>query len=163
VIRADKRLGLAVERECRYYEKVSEDLGSFISGLGSIVVAIFSFGAMLGAAMTLYGAVSQRRRELAVMRAIGFGRAHVLGAIVFDATALSLFGSLVGVALALCTQLIEFSTMNWGTGQTLVFPFLPSLGILSSALLCGTVVGVLGGILPAWRAARMNPVDTLRS
>jgi putative ABC transport system permease protein len=161
-LRADKRLGLGAERERSYYEKISEELGAFIAGLGSVVAAIFSFGAMLGAAMTMYGAVSQRRKEFAVLRAIGFRRAHVLGAVVFEALALSAVGSVIGVVLALSTQLIQFSTVNWGTGQALTFPFLPSAGVLATSLIGGTLVGVMGGLFPALRAWRMNPVDAMR-
>lgn len=162
-VRADKRLALGAERERRYYEKISEELGAFIAGLGSLVAAIFSFGAMLGAAMTMYGAVSQRWKELGVLRAIGFTRVHVLGAVVFEALALSALGSAVGVVIALLTQFIQFSTVNWGTGQALTFPFLPSAGVLLTSLVGGTLVGVVGGLFPALRAWRMNPVDAMRA
>lgn len=163
VLRAEKRLGLGVLRERQYYEKMSQGLSGFISGLGTLVAAIFSLGAVLGAAMTMYGAVSQRTRELAVMRAIGFARAHVLVAVVFEATAIALVGSAAGVVLALATQFIQFSTVNWTTGQALTFPFLPSFGVLASALLGGTLVGVIGGAFPAVRAARADTIDALRS
>jgi putative ABC transport system permease protein len=158
----DKRLGLSVSRERDYYEKVSNRLSSVISGLGSVVTFIFSFGAMLGAAITMYGAIGHRRREIGVLKALGFRSGHVLLAFLVEALSLALAGGALGVALAMLTPFLHFSAVNWATGQELAFRFLPQASILCIAVSAGAAVGVLGGFLPALSAARMDPVRAMR-
>jgi putative ABC transport system permease protein len=159
---SNKQLGLSVERETAYYEKVSNGLARGISGLGAVVAVIFSFGAALGAMITLYGSVSQRRRELGVLRALGFARAHILWAVLLEAAALAVFGGGLGIVAAMLTPLLNFSTVNWATGQQLAFHFTPSAQVLVSSFLAGTAVGLLGGLLPALQAARVDPVTAMR-
>jgi putative ABC transport system permease protein len=159
----NKQLGLSVERETEYYEKVSNGLARGISGLGAVVATIFSFGAALGAMITLYGSVSQRRRELGVLRALGFTRLHILGAVLLEASALALCGGALGIALSLLTPLLNFSTVNWATGQQLAFRFAPSVKVLADAFLAGTAVGLLGGVFPALQAASVDPAKAMRA
>ena len=156
-LRADKRQGLSVERERAYYEKVSEGLSHLIKGMGSVVALIFSLGALLGAAITMYGAVSQRTREIGVLKALGFARSEVVLVILLESTLLAAAGGALGTLLALMTPLFDFSAMNYATGQQLVFRFVPELGVLGWALASGTLVGVVGGLFPALRAASVNP------
>ena len=158
----DKRLGLSVSRERDYYEKVSNRLSSVISGLGSVVTFIFSFGAMLGAAITMYGTIGHRRREIGVLKALGFRSGHVLLAFLVEALSLSLIGGAAGVGLAMLTPFLHFSAVNWATGQELAFRFLPQAKILYIAVSVGAAVGVLGGFFPALSAARMDPVRAMR-
>ncbi|HET9933799.1 MAG TPA: FtsX-like permease family protein [Polyangiaceae bacterium] len=158
-LRADKRQGLSVERERAYYEKVSEGLSHLITGLGSVVALIFSLGALLGAAITMYGAVSQRTREIGVLKALGFARTEVMLVILLESTLLAAAGGALGIGVALLTPLFDFSAMNYATGQQLVFRFVPELGVLGRALASGTLVGVLGGLFPALRAASVNPTE----
>ncbi|MFZ5893539.1 MAG: ABC transporter permease [Myxococcota bacterium] len=160
-LRADKRQGLGVERERAYYEKVSEGLSHLITGLGSVVAFIFSFGALLGAAITMYGAVSQRVREIGVLKALGFSRADVLLAVLLESTLIALVGGGLGALLALLTPLVDFSAINYATGQQLVFRFVPNVSILCWALGSGALVGVLGGFFPALRAASVSPTQVL--
>src|SRR5690606_10058108 len=123
---------------------------------------IFSMGAMLGAMITMHGAVMQRGREIGTMLALGFRPRQLLLLFVVEAGMLALAGAGVGVLLAALTPLIDFSTTNMATGQELTFRFLPSLGVLFGSAALGTVVGALGGFFPALRAARMAPVLTMR-
>jgi putative ABC transport system permease protein len=123
---------------------------------------VFSFGAALGAAITMYAAVSERRRELGVLRALGFRRRAILLGIVLESAVLGLAGGGVGALAAWLTRFLRFSTLNYATGELVSFPFLPSASILATALACGLVVSVLGGIFPAWRAARIDPVSAMR-
>ena len=162
-LEADKQQGLEVERERDYYLKISEDLSSVIAALGGIVTVIFSFGALLGAMITMHGAVSQRSREIGVLRALGFGRPQVLLAFVIEAAALALLGGAFGCLLALSTTLVDFSAMNEATGQELKFRFAPGPALLGVSLLAGTLVGVFGGLLPAIKAARVDPVRAMRA
>jgi len=160
---SDKLAGLSVTRETDYYEKVSSGMARFIRGIGSMVGFTFSFGAALGAAITMYGAVSERRRELAVLRALGFRRRAVLFGILFESFVIALLGGAFGMLLAWLTRFIHFATVNYATGQLVAFPFLPSLRILAGALAAGVVAGLAGGFLPAWRAASIDPVRAMRS
>jgi putative ABC transport system permease protein len=110
----------------------------------------------------MHGAVSQRAREIGVLRALGFGPAQVLASFVVEAAALSLAGGALGCSLSLLTTLVDFKTINDATGQELSFRFLPSVPLLVTSLAAGTLVGVLGGLYPAIQAARVNPVRAMR-
>jgi putative ABC transport system permease protein len=162
VLERDKQQGLTVERERDYYLRVSEDLSGVIAALGGIVTFIFSLGALLGAMITMHGAVSSRTKEIGVLRALGFQRVHVLLAFVLEAALLALAGGAFGCVLALLTSLVDFSTQNDATGQELSFRFLPSAQLLLLSLLAGTLVGVLGGLLPAIKASRIDPIRAMR-
>lgn len=161
-LQVHEQAGLAVERERDYYEKVSESLSDNVRILGSLVVAIFSIGATLGAAITFYGAVSQRRREIGVLRALGFSAGAIMTAFVLESLVLSLLGAALGAGLSALTPLIEFSTTNWGTGNEIEFPFEARPSILLNAVSVGVAVGALGGVFPALGAARTNPVAAMR-
>jgi putative ABC transport system permease protein len=161
-LEADKRNGIAVTRERDYYEKISQGMAKMIGGIGDLVGFVFSFGAALGAAITMYAAVSERRRELGVLRALGFRRRALLLGILIESAVLALAGGTFGALAAWLTRFLRFSTMNYATGELVSFPFLPSISILATAMASGLVVGVLGGIFPAWRAARVDPVAAMR-
>jgi putative ABC transport system permease protein len=162
-LEADPKAGLSVTRERDYYEKISEGMTKMIGGLGDLVGFVFSFGAALGAAITMYAAVSERRRELGVLRALGFPRRAILLGIVLESAVLGLAGGGVGALAAWLTRFLRFSTLNYATGELVSCPFLPSVPILATALACGLAVSVLGGIFPAWRAARIDPVSAMRT
>lgn len=161
-LEADKRLGLSVERERAYYEKVSNRLSTSISTLGLLVSVIFSLGAALGAAITMYGQVAQRRTEVGVLQALGFGRRRVLVTFMFESVLLALAGGLFGLGLACLTPLMDFSVVNWASGQSLMFRFVPSLPSLGFGLAVGVGVGVVGGMFPALQASALTPVKAMR-
>lgn len=158
----DKQTGLDVVRESAYYEKVSSGMADVISMLGMIETSIFSMGAILGAMITMYAAVSQRRKEIGVLRALGFGRSHIVSTFLIESTALALAGALLGIALALITPSLDFATTNFATGQEVLFRFIPSVEILCVSLAVGAAMGVLGGLLPALGAARVSPLQAMR-
>lgn len=160
---SDPRRGIKVERETQYYERISSRLGAIISGLGGMVSLIFSIGAMLGAMITMYASVDQRQKEIGTLRAIGFSPGQVSFAFLLEAGALALAGGGIGVFFASFTPLLDFSTINYATGQEVAFQFMPSAASLLGPLLAGALVGLLGGLLPALKAARGNPVDALQA
>jgi putative ABC transport system permease protein len=160
---ADQQTGLSVLSESAYYEKVSQGLPDVIGILGIVETLIFSIGAVLGALITMHASVSQRSREIGVLRALGFGRLQILSAFVVESAALGFGGALVGTALSLLTPLIDFRCMNFATGQEVAFRFTPNFTNLSFAIFAGTAVGAIGGLLPAIRAARVNPVQAMRA
>ena len=159
---ADKQRGLSVASESAYYKKASQGLPDVIGVLGIVETLIFSIGAVLGAMITMHAAVSQRGREIGVLRALGFGRRQILLSFVVESAALGFGGAIVGAAACLLTPLLDFRCINFATGQEVAFRFVPSLTNLGFAILAGTAVGAFGGLVPAIRAARVDPVQAMR-
>lgn len=158
----DKRQGLDATLEPAYYEKISENLSSMMSGLGDVIALIVSFGALLGATITMQGAMSRRQREIGVLRALGFRELDLLTAFVLEIGAVALAGASAGALVASLTVFTDFSTNNFATGQEVTFRFLPTASILGRAVLTGALVGLLGGFIPALSAARTNPIRAMR-
>jgi putative ABC transport system permease protein len=163
VVESDKQLGLEAFREREYYDKQSEGTAMVVSTLGGITAVFFSIGAMIGAMITMYGSVAQRSREIGTLRALGFSRLSILIAFLIESIALALGGGLLGAALSLVTTLFKFSTMNYSTWQEISFAFHASPQVLLIAVGAGGAMGVLGGILPAIRAAFTSPIDAMRA
>lgn len=160
---ADTQTGLSVASESAYYEKVSQGLPDAIEILGIVETLIFSIGAVLGAMLTMHASISQRSREIGVLRALGFGRLQILFSFVVESAALGFGGALVGAAVALLTPLLDFHCINFATGQEVAFRFVPSFANLGFAIIAGTAVGAIGGLLPAIRAASVSPVQAMRA
>lgn len=158
----DKQLGLQPFRENAYYEKQSEGTSIFITALGIIVALFFSFGAMIGAMITMYAAVAQRSREIGTLQALGFSRFAILTSFVFESVVLAVIGSALGALASLGMGAVEFSMMNFATWQEVTFSFDPSMGIILVSTIAGAFMGLLGGFLPALRAARTPPVEAMR-
>lgn len=161
-LEADKSLGLSVASERAYYEKVSEGLARSVTTLGELVTLIFACGAMLGAAITMNEAIARRRKEIGVLRALGFSAPEVMVAFLIESATVALAGALLGIGLASLLGLAEFSITNDGTGNEIAFPFETRPAILLRSLASGAVVGVLGGFFPALKAARTNPAAAMR-
>ncbi len=151
------------EIEQRYFEKQSEFLAAFIRILGIFITVIFSAGATIGAMITMYAAVANRTVEIGTLRALGFRRRSVMAAFLTESVLLSLLGGLIGLLLASGLQFFSISTLNYGSFAELQFSFALSPSIIVSSLLFALVMGVLGGFLPAARAARLNIVNALRA
>ena len=162
-IDADPRLSGEAKREQVFYSDQSRALSTFISILGLTLTAIFSIGATIGAMITMYASVSNRVAEIGTLRALGFKRASVLGAFLLEALLLGLGGGVLGLAGASVMQLVSFSTTNFQTFSDLSFRFLLTPEIAAKTLLFALAMGMLGGFLPALRAARLNIVDALRA
>lgn len=161
-IEHDKDLGLDVMRESEYYEKASEGSSIAIIALGSIFVVFFSIAAMIGAMNTMYGSVASREWEIGTLRALGFTRFQVLASFLIESVLLALAGGAVGVLAAQAMVLVDFSMINASTWSEVVFRFETSPAILIASVLFGGLMGVIGGFLPAVRAARVSPVAALR-
>jgi putative ABC transport system permease protein len=162
-LESDPRLTLDVKRERVFYEDQSQALSKFISYLGLTLSIIFSIGAMIGAMITMYAAVANRVREIGTLRALGYRRSAVLGAFLFESVLLGAIGGIVGIALASFMQLIQISTLNWQSFAELAFTFTLTPAIALSSFVFAILMGVLGGFLPAVRAARLSIVDALRA
>lgn len=162
-IETDPRLTLESKRESRFYADQSETLARFINILGMALSIIFSIGAVIGAMITMYASVANRTTEIGTLRALGFGRAGILGAFLLESLLLGLIGGIAGLAFASLMQFVTISTMNWQTFAELAFSFRLSPAIALESLLFALAMGLAGGFLPAARAARMNIVDALRA
>lgn len=162
-IEDDPRLTLEAKREPRFYADQSETLARFISILGTSISIIFSIGAIIGAMITMYASVASRTGEIGTLRALGFPRSSILAAFLVEALALGLLGGLVGLAGASLMQAFTFSTMNFQTFAELAFAFTLTPGIVALSLGFALAMGLLGGFLPAARAARLRIVDALRA
>lgn len=162
-IESDPRLNLEVKRENAYYLEQSEALSKFLFYLGLALSIIFSIGAIIGAMITMYAAVANRTAEIGTLRALGFHRRSIVLSFLLEAMLLSLLGGIVGVAAASALQFITISTMNWNTFAELAFSFALTPRIVVTSLLFAAFMGVIGGVLPAGRAARLGIVDALRA
>ncbi|MFO1429578.1 MAG: ABC transporter permease [Candidatus Competibacteraceae bacterium] len=161
-IENDPRLTLEAYLEPDYYRKQSEMMATFLRILGLSLTLIFSFGAVVGAMITMYAAVSNRTTEIGTLRALGFQRSNILLAFLMESLFLGFLGGVLGLLCASVLQLISVSTTNFQTFSELAFSFVLTPRIIIQALAFALIMGLLGGILPAIRAARMNLVDSLR-
>lgn len=159
----DPRLTVEAKRETRYYADQSEKLSAFIRWLGLAMSIIFSVGAMIGAMITMYAAVANRTAEIGALRALGFQRYSIMVTFLAEALLLALVGGLAGLLLASLMQFVTISTINFQSFAELAFSFVLNPGIVARSLLFALVMGLVGGFLPALRAARMNIVDSLRA
>jgi len=128
-----------------------------------ILSAIFSIGAMIGAMITMYAAVSSRTGEIGTLRALGFRRSSILAAFLLESVLLALVGGIAGLALASGLQAFTITTMNWQSFSQLAFGFHLTPGIVMGTLAFSVVMGLVGGFLPSVRAARLEIVDSLRA
>ncbi|MDQ7784627.1 MAG: FtsX-like permease family protein [Desulfomonilaceae bacterium] len=161
-LESDPRLSVQVQREVDFYRGQSEVMAAFIRILGLAMTLFFSVGAILGAMVTMYTAVANRTHEIGTLRALGFPRTGVLLAFLTESALLGLFGGSIGVLAGSTLQLITISTMNWETFSELAFGFTLTAPIAAYSLAFSLSMGLLGGFLPAWRAAHLKIVDALR-
>jgi len=163
-IEADPRLNdLKVLHEKEFYAAESETLAMFIRILGLVITIIFSFGAMIGAMITMYAAVANRTVEIGTLRALGFKRRSVLTAFLIESLFLSLLGGVVGLLVASLMQFVTVSTTNFTSFSEIAFSFALSPSIIVNTLIFAALMGILGGFLPSFRASRLNIINALRS
>lgn len=160
-IEHDPRFNMTVKREPDYYEGKAENLARMIRVTGLFLTVVFSIGAILGATMTMSAAVAHRTTEIGTLRTVGFTRLNILQAFLLESIALGTSGGLLGVAGAALLHSTTISTMNWDTQTELVFGFQLTPLLAGQGLLLAVVMGVVGGLIPAIRAARLEVVQAL--
>jgi putative ABC transport system permease protein len=159
----DPRLKLDVLTTHDYYARQSERLATFLSILGKVIGAIMALGAIFGALNSMYAAVSGRAREIATMRAIGFRGLPVVTAVMLETMLLALVGGVLGAAVAwLLFNGHSVSTLGNNFSQV-VFQFRVTPALLWTGLKWALGIGLVGGLFPALRAARMQVTDALRA
>lgn len=160
---ADPRLKLDVQTTRDYYAKQSEGLTRLIKALGTVIGAIMAIGAVFGALNTMYAAVAGRAREIATMRAIGFRGLPVVVAVMLETMLLALLGGAIGAGLAwLVFNGYSVSTLGSNFSQV-VFQFKVSPELLWTGLKWALGIGLVGGLFPALRAARLPVTEALRA
>jgi len=160
---SDPRLNVKAMREADYYEAQSSTVTNLITGLGTLIAVIMGLGAIFGALNTMYTAVSARTREIATLRALGFRSGPVVISILSESLLLALAGGLIGAGLAwLAFDGYRAATLNWASFSAITFAFDVNLKLLVQGIIFAMVIGLVGGLLPAIRAARQPVAHALR-
>jgi putative ABC transport system permease protein len=159
----DPQLKVDVEREPEYYAAQSKQLTQLISLVGNTVAVIMAIGAMFGALNSMYAAVDARTLEIATLRAIGFGALPILLSVMIEALALSLFGGLLGAALAWWFFNGHTVATLGGAFAQIVFQVTVTMSLMVTGLIWACAIGVLGGLFPALRSARLPVAEALRA
>ena len=160
----DKRLQQFEPKiEQKYFEEQSEFMAAFIKIIGIVITVIFSFGAMIGAAITMYAAVANRTVEVGTLRALGFKRRSILVVFLIESLVIAITGGVIGIFLASFLQFFNISTLNFQSFSELAFSFSLSPSIIITSLIFALLMGIVGGFLPSVRAARLKIVNALRA
>jgi putative ABC transport system permease protein len=159
---SDPRLNVDVLREVDYYAKQSTTMTTLITVLGGLVAIIMAIGAVFGALNTMYSAIAERGREIATMRALGFNASSVVFSFLVEALLISLIGGILGCLVVLPLNGLTTSTMNMQTFSNIAFAFKITPGLLVQGVIFALVMGVIGGLLPAIRAASLPVATALR-
>lgn len=157
------QLTVAAMRSADYYSSQTETLQKIVRIIGGIIAVLMGVGAIFGAVITMYTAVASRTREIATLRALGFGSGAVVISVLVEAALLAVVGGLIGGAVAyLAFNGYETATMNFQSFSQMAFAFRVTFALLTNAMLYAVVMGLIGGLLPAIRAARLPVVTALR-
>jgi putative ABC transport system permease protein len=157
----DQRLKLEGKLETEYYATQTRS-GAPIQFVGTIVAIIMAIGSSFAAMNTMYAAVAYRGREIATLRTVGFSRTSILTSFVLESVLLALIGGALGIVLMLPFHGMTTGTSNQLTFSELVFRMRLTPAVVMTAVLFAVTMGVLGGLAPAWHAARQNIVAALR-
>ena len=161
---ADPRLAVDVTAEQTYYSAQTKGVRQTIEGLAFVVTFIMGLGAIFAALNTMYAAVSVRTREIATLRAIGFGGLPVMVSVMIEAVVLALAGGVIGATLAyMLFNGLSVSTLSQASFTQVVFEFAVTPSLVLTGLVIAMAIGFVGGLLPAVRAARMQVTTALRT
>jgi putative ABC transport system permease protein len=160
---ANPQINVQVRREADYYAQQSRALTSLIQNVGFGIAALMGVGAVFGAILTMYTAVSTRSREIATLRALGFNTTSVVVSVLAESLALAAIGGAIGGALAyVAFNGYQTSTMNFSTFSQVAFAFQVTPQLLGLGLFYALAMGLVGGLFPALRAARLPIPSALR-
>ncbi len=162
-LEADPRIDADVMTEREYYSAQAEPLSQFIRTIGYPLTVLMGIGAVFGALNSMYSSVSVRGKEIATLRALGFGPFPVLVSTIVESTLLALVGGLIGGVIAyLVFNGFQVSTLNGASFSQVVFDFAVTPDLLLDGLEAALIIGVVGGFFPAVRAARLPVAQALR-
>ena len=135
----------------------------FLTIMGTMIAILFSIGAMIGATITMNAQVANRQREIGTLRALGFSRRSILTSFLLESLVLATIGGAIGAVASLGLQFVKITMLNAGTWSEIVFAFEPTPAILLRSMFLAGFMGVVGGFLPAIRAARVSPIEAMRA
>jgi putative ABC transport system permease protein len=159
----DPRLSVKVLRQTDYYADQSTAMTKLITTLGVLIAFLMAVGAVFGALNTMYSAVAARTREIATLRALGFGGGTVVVSVLFESLLVALAGGVCGAGLAYAAfNDFHTATMNWQSFSQVTFAFRVTPELLLRGLVWALSIGLVGGLLPALRAARLPIAAALR-
>jgi putative ABC transport system permease protein len=160
---ANPQVNVQVRRETEYYAQQSRALNTLIRGVGFGIAALMGIGAVFGAILTMYTAVSTRSREIATLRALGFNTTSVIVSVLSESLALATIGGAIGGVLAyVAFNGYQTSTMNFSTFSQVAFAFQVTPKLLGMGLTYALIMGLIGGLFPALRAASLPIPSALR-
>jgi putative ABC transport system permease protein len=160
---SNPQLSVQVIRQTDFYAQQSQRLSLLITVLGYTIAVLMAVGAVFGALNTMYSAVAARTREIATLRALGFGRSAVIVSLMLESLMLALVGGIIGGALAyLAFNNFHTSTMNFQNFSAVTFAFKVTAALLVNGIIWALVIGLIGGIFPAIRAAWLPIAAALR-
>lgn len=160
---SDPRVNATARSEREFYAEQSRILILLVRYVGTTIALLMGVGAMFAALNTMYSAVSSRTREIATLRALGFGSTPVVASVLLEAVMLGLAGGVVGGALVYFgLNGYQASTLNWASFSQVTFAFTVTPGLLMTGLVYSLILGLVGGLLPGLRAARMPVTAGLR-
>jgi putative ABC transport system permease protein len=162
-VESNPRATVQAQREQEYYASKSQIVTTLITVLGTLIAAVMALGAVFGALNTMYSAVSERSREIAVLRAIGFGGGAIVLSFFVEALIIAFVGGLVGCVAVLPVNGLTTGTINWQTFSHLAFAFRITPDLMALGMVFALLMGAVGGLPPAIRAARANVAHTLRA
>jgi ABC-type lipoprotein release transport system permease subunit len=162
-IESDPRLAVQVQRERDYYEGQSEGLATTIRIAGTLIVIIMAVGAIFAAMNTMFAAVGTRTREIATLLTLGFSPWAVMTSFVVESVIVALVGGVLGCLIALPVNGMATSTTNFATFSEVAFAFRITPPIVATGLVFSGLLGVAGGLLPAWQAARLPLAAGMRA
>lgn len=159
----DPRIQVSVRDEQDFYTSQSGILSTTLKIMAVFISAIMSIGAIFGAVNTMYAAVSSRSPEIAVLLTLGFKPRSVLASFLTEAAVIALIGGVLGCVFALPINGLATSTTNWQSFSEVAFAFRVTPALLLYGLMFSVVMGLVGGLFPAWRAAKLPVIEALRS
>lgn len=160
---SNPQLKVKALRQSEFYADQSTLTTNFITVIGTIIAVMMALGALLGALNTMYSAVSARTREIATLRALGFGSLPVVLSVMFESLVLALAGGAFGGIIAyLAFNNFEAATINWQTFSQIAFAFKVTPHLLVQGVIWAALIGLIGGLFPAIRAARLPIAAALR-
>jgi putative ABC transport system permease protein len=160
---SNPQLAVQVSRQTDYYAQQSETMTRLITTLGFLIAFLMAVGAVFGALNTMYSAVAARTREIATLRALGFGGGAVVVSLMLESLLLALVGGVIGGGLAyVAFNNLHTSTMNFQSFSQITFAFKVTPQLLARGVVWAAVIGLIGGLFPAIRAARLPIASALR-
>jgi ABC-type lipoprotein release transport system permease subunit len=162
-LESDERAPARVQSEREYLAAQTGFLGEVLGFLAAFLSIIMGVSAVLGAMNTMLASVAARTHEIGVLLALGYGRGSIFFTFLLESALIGLLGGLVGLLITLPFDGLETGLANWNTFTDVSFAFIVTPKLVVASVGMAFTLGLVGGTLPAWRAARLEPVEAFRT